>query len=288
MFAMFVVWSATCMWVAARPTSAAMRRSRGRRLATRYQLHVWASAVAEFDEGLDRMRRRRYLGLAVGFLVVGAIIARLDEAGPQHGDLGVLVMWSLLFLALWLGTILGEVNVRLLRRSSTRAARARSVSVGDFVHPSARVLFASLAALSIVVGLLAAPGSAFHKEGAIMLSLVAPLLFLCCEAFARLIVNVPQPATTSEERYVRDALRSDSLTNTYLVGILASSASIAGALSGFRYEHVLWFCSAVLLVGCMGPAILFHQTRMSYLRFRSRLWPDLDAEYVVPLAGTSA
>ncbi len=289
-FATFAVWSGTCLWVATRPTSTAMRRSRGQRLAERYQLHVYESAVTEFDEGLDRMRHRQYLSLAVGFLIVGAIVARLDPDTTKLTDMGVyvLVLWSLSFLTLWLGTILGEVNVRLLRRSGTRAARLRSLTMSDFVHPSARVLFASLSALSVVVGLLAWRGSALHEEDAIMLSLAAPLLFLCCEAFGRLLVNVPQPATTSEELYVRDALRSDSLTNTYLVGLAASAPCLAVALSGFTYEHALWLSGAVLMVGSLGAATLAQLPRLSYLRFRSRLWPDLDAEHVVTLVETPA
>ena len=289
-FAEFVLLSAICTWHAVRPTSAARRRSRGHRLARRYQLRVEGSAVEEFDEGLDRMRHRQYACLAVVFPVTGAIGSRLDPDTTQLTDMGVfaLVLWSLLFLTMWLGTILGEVNVRLLRRSGTRAARLRSLTMSDFVHPWARVLFASLTALGVVVGLLAWRGSGLNEEGAIMLSLAAPVLFLCCEAFGRLLVNVPQPATSSDELYVRDALRSDSLTNTYLFGLAASASCLAVALSGFTYEHAPWLSGAVLLVGFVGAATLALLPRLSYLRFRSRLWPSLDTEHVVTLAETPA
>ena len=66
-FALFAFWSATCIEVALRPTSPARRRSRGHRLARRYQLRVHGPAVEGFDEGLDRMRHRQYASLAVGF-----------------------------------------------------------------------------------------------------------------------------------------------------------------------------------------------------------------------------
>lgn len=285
--ALFAVLCGTCVLLAVAPASAARRRSRGDRLAQRYRMHVWASAVTSFDERLDRLRRRRFLSLAAATAVAGAVVVALDASGSPHGDLGVFVMVSLVFLAAWLGTALAEVDVQL-RRSGPRSARTRSVAVIDFVHPAARALFASLTVVSTTVAVLAARGSSFHTEGAIMLALVTPVLFLGCETFARVVAHVPQPAATPEELYVHDALRSDSLTNLYLLGIAASTSCVAGALSGFTDEHALLFSDAVLVVGVLGTGVLAKRTGLSYLRFRSQLWPDLAAEAVVPLAGTAA
>ena len=141
------------------------------------------------------------------------------------------------------------------RSSGARAARARSVTIGDFVHPYARVLMASLAVISVALpsSLRAARRSTGRRDQAV---LRAPILFLCCEAFSRLIVTFRSPRRrVRSSTSVMPCAAIRSRTPTWSGLWLPRAASPEPCPVSARTRPLVVLCSAVGRLhgtGCAG------------------------------------
>ena len=273
----------------ARPPSPDGRRARGTRLAQRYRMHIDSVDVPGFDEMLDRSRRRDGLTGALAAAVAGTVAIALELRPGNPPDFFPLVVVAIIMVAgAWIGALLGEIGQRLPDPHQPRAARSRSVAVGDFVHPFPRLCLGalSLAGLAIAIKALVGP-STFGIIGTPALALAAASVFVICELGAFALVRLPQPAPESTHLYVRDALRSELMTHVYGTGLLNATLCLGLAMSGSGLYNL---ALAVLLLISAAKTIVMIRPGLSHLRFRNRLWPDLSSDEIVTTtsAGTSA
>jgi hypothetical protein len=203
-----------------------------------------------------------------GGLLVGAI-AIAPVASPGYPTV-VLVMTSVA-----IGSTVGTTALSLatLRRDDTslpRVARARAVTLDDYVHPVARLIMGIVLAVSLIGVAMVTVLSPSSTSVALVLVALAIATFVLAEVGSRQLVDAPQPATTDGELIWSDALRAQLIDDLYRAPV-----SIAAVGAYLAVQQIFGPQGALVLVIVLVAGIIASSLAISRQHVLRRLWPEL-------------
>lgn len=236
----------------------------------------------------------RRLGHRTTAGALGMSLALLGPALLLPGDLvvgrlelGVPLLLGAGFLGAAVGT--AAHTLLLARRPATagpRVARPRDVSLADYVSPLERwstVVAVSLAPVLAAVALLVprVPGASEPDLGLVLTAAVLPPLALAAAlVVCRLVLALPQPATSSLELAWDDALRSQSLRDVLTVPLYAGlmgTVLLAAHTAMSLPDRLASLAVPVVVLGAMlllGLLLVVTLASRPWRHARRRLWPD--------------
>lgn len=225
-----VVLLAAGVLAALLPSFGSYRARLLRTLARRAGAAVPAEQVAVLEARLSR----RHRGMAAGILGGGVLALVLSQtwAGAHEAAGGWLIL-SVAFVAGAAGAALADVLWPGGVPAGTRAARATSPTVDDYLPPLVRVLgrvFVAAGALALASTLVLATTVRFDASTVLnspvpVLAASVPVLLVLSWLATRRVLDAPQPARDETELYWQDIVRGQTLSSlavaTPLVGLLA-------------------------------------------------------------------
>jgi hypothetical protein len=281
--AIMLVGSLFSFW----PRSSAQRSRRAERWA-RYNL---ATLTPQLFNAADRAFTRRTRSVGIWALISATSFAVLAVAYPKSS---LVELW-IVTVAFGIGTsvtLAFQLAWPWLEAGQTRTARARAVSLGDYVPTSLRAgAWAGGAACLIAVPLLPLimkPSP--HLVAQILLLSGIVISLIVAEWTGRRVARRPQPAASDAELYAQDAWRADiaqlGFRSIALWAGLALTQVGAGQSLRPEISHSLLFVSIALEATFVLTLLLsFKPTD----RFRARLWPQLHpGEFIGQHTGVSA
>lgn len=264
------------------------QRSRGAERWARYNL---ATLTPQLFNAADRAFARRSRSVGIWALISAIAIAVLAVAYPQSS---LVELW-IVSVAFGIGTSVTfafQLTWPWLEAGQTRTARARAISLSDYVPTSLRVgAWAGGAACLIALPLLPLimePSP--HLVAQVLLLSGIVISLIVAEWTGRWVARRSQPAGSDAELYAQDAWRADIAQLAFRSIALWAGLALTqvGAGQSLRPE----ISNSLLLVSIALEATFVLTLFLSFTptdRFRARLWPQLHpGEFIGHHTGVSA
>ncbi|WP_151081959.1 hypothetical protein [Nocardioides cynanchi] len=255
-----------------RYTRPVTRASEREKWARRHRAHVPSGWVVPVDRQLRSHRRFAAVNSCCFILIMYLVPTPFSRSWVA----GVAVVPGLLVLAR--GLVIAPAAAAL--PSGSRVARAREVTVADYLSPRARIV--SWTTVGLAVGVIGY--TAIRTSSTVLLVPMASVIAAgaLIEAAGVRFARMPEPAEDAIQLYLQDAFRADALRGAWAMTGVSALLVVLAVPDAFDLpaEQAIGYLEFVAIVGaCLGLVAFFPDRPVA--RMRARLWPTLGPDQLV-------